>query len=263
MSRGLAGLMVASLVLAEALSAAPLAKGGTLAEPMPQTLRIGSQSETVPSWVDASRVLTPAGEIDGTLFDSLSGQLIALTLQQREVDGCIATGAPIRTPIHISDDTGASLIPSRSTLDEAFRASELVFEGEVTGRSYGFSGSIAGQLLRLVPVKTFKDTLAVQRQYFVFLPIGRVKVGDKTICKVDPSYPEPPALGDRVVILLANGFREDNQYLSVPDAKGIVVFKKDGSVSLPEAFRPHGVSAPLSIDKFVSHLDSLAREGAP
>lgn len=261
MSKQLVTLLVLALPLAQAVSAAPPARTDSASEAMPQVLRVGSQAEAVPSWVDASRVLNPSGEINADLFHGSSVLTIELMLRQPAVDGCINMGAPIRSKVHMVDETGASMIPSRTTLDEAYRTSELVIEAEVTGRSYGISEFLPGQLLRLVPVKTLKDTLAAQRQYFVFVPIGRFKIGDKTICKVDSSYPDPPAIGDRVVILLQKGFREDSQYLSVPDATGLITLKRNASVSLPEAFRSQA-SALSSADRLLSHLEGLAKESA-
>ena len=227
--------------------------------PMPKVLRTGSASDAVPTWVEGSQALRPSGELNVDLFDPETARTLQRLLTRPETSGCIVMGPPVRGSVQIEDDSGRSLVSERRTLEEAFRASELVLEGKVTGIAFGFGDGTPGQLLRLSPIKIFKDKSAEQRQYFVFLPIGRVQVGEKTICKRDPAYPAAPKVGDRVVVLLQKGFRADYQYLAVPDSTGIVVLGQTNSVGLPAAFRSASARHALSVEDVLSRLEALAK----
>jgi hypothetical protein len=250
---------VASLVAMVLLSGLLLRASPLQTKPMPEILRLGTVPNAYPTWVSAARVLTPAGDLDETLFppDRINGLKVFLGL--REVGGCVQVPPPIRDKVVFTGPSGKSLTPDRSSFDSAFRSSEMVLRGLVTGRSYGLAEGTPGQLLRLRPLAIYKDRIRAQSEYYVFVPVGTFKIASKTFCKTDPAFALPPDVGEEALVLVETGMRLDESYLPIDDT-GLITLRKDGKVEVPAAFGSSSVPWLSSPTRLLSHVAELARE---
>lgn len=210
---------------------------------LPKVHYIPSQAadSSYPFWVDASMVLNA----DGSLNTSLLNPSAVLILQDLRANapelGCLAVG-------HAFVGSGSS--PERNTPEQAARNSRLVLLGTVSEKAYGIGGDLPGQLLRIVPDEIIKGKPRNVPAYFVFLPVGTFKIGSLEICKTDEFYPEPPAVGEQVLLFVPDSWgwqqNEDDPYLNLKGESGITTIHADSTVSLPQPFRARLKTAPPS-----------------
>jgi hypothetical protein len=193
---------------------------------MPQVLYNNQPEFEFPIWVAAEAVLDPDGTVNQRFFKPSQASTIARHLAIEPTDGCIrmtkAFIQPGMTP------------PSRETVELAARNVAFALHGRVTGKAYGFHGIIAGQLLRLEPIELLKGEAENHAVYYVFYPVGTFSVGAHTICKTDDRYPEPPEIGDELLVTDPWRTRKDESFIETWGAEGIIVIDSDGTVHLPE-----------------------------
>jgi hypothetical protein len=205
---------------------------------------------TYPLWLDSSMILSADGTINTALVHPQVAREIKAILALPPKNGCIPVGPYFHDTINP---------PPRATLEQATHSSLLVLLGKVTEKAYGFLGETPGQLLRVVPEEVIKGWPRDVAAYFVFLPVGTFKLGDLTICKTDSRQPDPPAVGEQVLILASEepGWQQDREepYLDLEDEGGLVTIHSGGAVSLPKRYRtPSASSAPRGQDDVLARV---------
>ncbi len=226
--------------------------------PMPEVMRSEhSRPSDDPFWIDANRVFTKDGQIDAQLLGPHETSYVSRVLATPERDGCIQAGE-----IFVDRIVMNGKIIRRTSLDETFGSAGVAIRGRVTGRSTGFEGTTAGTLIRFEPITIYKDNSRPQKVYYTFMPVGRFRVGNKTICKTDPNYAEVPEVGDEIVLLQPDDDRGETQYLDSYDGAGIVTIKRDGRLALPAIFRSDSSPQPLTTGKdFFRRLQAMVDAG--
>ena len=229
-----APLLLSSAAIAQQDAARPLPED-VGAEPghLPKIHYVPSDTwRTSPIWIDASLVLNRDGSINTALIpkDEAAFSLKPLLASPLEHD-CVPTGAILQ------DIANA---PDRRNVEEATRSSRLVILGKVTEKAFGVEVYIPGQLLRVVPEEIFKGQPRNVPAYFVFMPVGNFKIGSVPICALDNRYPDPPKVGDQVLLFVPDGAnweaKQDEPFLELLDDGGIVTIHADSTVSLPARF---------------------------
>ena len=194
-----------------------------------------------PFWVDSSMLLKSDGSINAPLLSAESQHLIQVVLTKPTEHGCVQAGA------NGEDLTNA---PDRSSIEEATKTARLVILGRVTEKSYGLSIDVFGQMLRVEPQETLKGQPRSVPAYFVFMPVGNVKVGSTTVCKTDIRYPPPPEIGDQVLLFAPNDpdweANQTEPYLELLDDGGLVTIHPDLTVSEPKRFEHSNTKASVS-----------------
>jgi hypothetical protein len=226
---------------------------------LPKVHYIPSQAadSSYPFWVDASMVLNA----DGSLNTSLLNQSAILILRDFRANapehGCLAVGHAF---------VGSGSAPERKSPEQATRNSRLVLLGTVTEKAYGIGGDLPGQLLRIVPDEIIKGQPRNIPAYFVFIPVGTFKIGSLEICKTDEFYPEPPAVGDQVLLFVPDSWdwqqNQDDPYLNLKGESGIITIHADSTVSLPQPFRARLKTPPPSSGALLSSVRSATAKEA-
>lgn len=195
---------------------------------MPPLLYSSDPDYKYPRWVSASAALDANGSLNSEYFYPISLRTMREYLEAPEDHGCI-----------LVEEEYSSFYapPDQSTLEKAVAASALITYAKVTGRDYGFHGSVPGQLVRVEPVETIRQRSKNLPEYFVFFPVGTFNVGAKTICKIDRRYAAVPEVGDHLLLLVAEYFHRDpaEPFIELGLPGTIITFSQDGKVSLPSA----------------------------
>jgi hypothetical protein len=185
-----------------------------------------------PLWVDASMIFNPDGSVNATLIMPEGQHVISALLAKPREHGCVPAGPVMEDLVNA---------PDRDTIEDATKNSRLVVLGTVTEKAFGLSGDIFGQLLRVEPQEIFKGLPRTVPAYFVFMPVGDVKLRGVTICKTDSRYPKAPEIGDQVLLFAPdepNWQADQNEpYLELLDDGGIVTISSDSTVSQPARFQ--------------------------
>ncbi len=209
---------------------------------------------TYPVWVDASLVFNQDGSVNTTLVHPQGAREIQAIKAIPPANGCTPVG------IYFQDILG--LLP-RTSPEQAVQASRLVILGKVTEKSYGLHVDTPGQLLRVVPEEVIKGRPRNVDAYFVFLPLGTFTMGGLKICKTDSRYPDPPLVGEEVLLFVP--FQEEDQaepYLEIQDGEGIITLHAGGATSLPKRFQSDKVSTSITRDALLDRVRSAAaKEG--
>lgn len=217
---------------------------------------------TYPIWVSAEAAISAEGELIAELFHPHLHSRLRSYLQTPPdpAKGCIPVAKLIGDPINP---------PDRSHLGGAIEHSSVVLLGEVVARDFGFERGLPGQLLAVRPLRTYKGDTRLDHYYF-FMPVGRFSAGPYTFCKTDNRYPDPPELGDQVLIM-APTREETGPYLNIEDANSLIVFdeKSEGRYSWQLRLDPGDVGATpgsrrpqISREDILRRIEELAREGS-
>ncbi len=231
-------LLVASAAVAEQDAVRPpLQDIGAEPGHLPKVHYIASEAwRPSPIWIDASMVLNHDGSVDTALVPKDEADwFLAPLLSSTPEHGCVHTGGILQ------DNVNA---PDRGSLEEAAKSSRLVILGRVTEKAFGLEAYIPGQLLRVVPLETLKGQPRNVPAYFVFMPVGNFKIGTVPICATDKRYPDPPQVGDEVLLFVPDGpnwqAKQSEPFLELLDDGGIVTLHADSTVSLPARFAKAG-----------------------
>jgi hypothetical protein len=182
-----------------------------------------------PTFVAASAAISSDGKIDSDLFHPHAVRSLESLLAVESATGCNELG-----PVYWE----LTNVPDRSTLRLAARTSQLTLVGRVVEREYGFHFFEAGQLLSIEVEEVIRGDAPLDRYYY-FHPIGDFQAGPYRICKSDSRYPEPPAIGDRVLLMVPRPVTDPSEpYLELETPEGVVVLAADGEIRLPDRFRP-------------------------
>jgi hypothetical protein len=208
-----------------------------------------------PNWVDASMVLNADGSPNTDLLHPSAVRQIKAFRANATGNSCLPVG-------HYFQDAIAP--PERNTPEQAARNSRLVLFGTVTEKAFGLAGDQPGQLLRVTPDEIIKGQPRNVPAYFVFLPVGTIKIGNLEICKTDEYYPEPPAVGERVLLFVPDSWdwqqNQNDPYLDLMNESGIITIHSDSTVSLPKRFRENlrALPAPSGAEALLSRVRAAA-----
>jgi hypothetical protein len=247
MSASRAAALLPLLTLFSTLSAAGPRPGSVLdlhtatdANGMP--LALFAPPIPTPVWLHAAAAWD--GKLRTELMHPATARLLGELLSRPEVGGCISPG--------LDRDQRILSYPRSSDLDTALREAHFVLHARVTGAAGGFQASTPGTLLRLSPLRVARGTTTTKGPFYVFVPLGRVRVGNKVICKNDPEYAGLPEPGDEVLILSAPPGNEYNNQLDL-ETPGDLIVIHSGKLLFPKMYQeslandpgPHGTPAEL------------------
>jgi len=210
------------------VTAATLAVAG--GDSMPQVLYSTRPEIEYPVWVAAEAALDPDGKVTRKLFAEWAANTIdSMFITIEPVDGCI--------PVTAAYEQFGVAPPRRDTIRAAARNVAFALHGRVTGKSYGFHEGFPGQLLRLEPIELLKGEPENLAEYYVFYPVGDFDVGDFRICKSDNRLPEPPEIGDELLVTDPWRVTKDDRFIETWGVEGVIVIENDGTVHLPKQVR--------------------------
>lgn len=121
-----------------------------------------------------------------------------------------------------------------TSFGDEVRKAERIVRGLVVGREPGFFQSSPGTLLRVRNQETIHGEARVDDQ-FVFIPVGEVRLGEKSLCNSDPRFPVVPEVGGEVLLLIPPHWFNDGDILFVGADRGFLPII-DGQVVLPKRF---------------------------
>ena len=215
---------------------------------MPTRICSGAVERDQPIWVASTSALDGTGRPDPMQLDAGGVNDLDWMLKEPEVNGCAEVGPAIFDGIAHDHDRG--------TLDGAAETATSILEGVVDGVAPGFFLGVAGQLYRVSPRRALKGDLN-RDSYFFFLPIGRVPLGSKTLCAIDPNYPVAPGLGLRVLLMIdsLNGVLQEFFDLERPE--DIVIERMDGTAAIAAGLaRRQPDYANVTFDEFVAEIQA-------
>lgn len=228
-------VVAAGLFLAVATASAadvPRRLGG-----MPAVLYTGDglpHASAFPIFVSAEAAVDGEGRLTDKVTNELSRQLLGRLLAKEAEEGCIQAG-----PLY----EDAVVLLDRPDLPATLASAPVVLVARVVDREFGFSFWVPGQLLEIEVEEVVRGRLPRDR-YYVFYPVGTFEAGPYRICKTDPRFPEPPALGERVLLMLPAIEDPDEPYLDLDAPEAVVVLGGE-ETRLPRRFREQR-QAPLA-----------------
>jgi len=206
-----------------------------------------------PTFVAASAAVSADGEVNTALFHPLVVEGLQEILARKPVEGCIQLGPFYWELINV---------PDRSTLRRAAKTSHLTIVGRVVDREYGFHFDEAGQLLEIEVEEVIRGEAPLDRYYY-FHPVSEFEAGPHRICKSDFRYPQPPGLGDRVVLMVPRAVHDRREpFLDLETPEGVVVLAADGEVRLPDRFENEKVEDHASPSTAAAVLEAIRSESA-
>jgi hypothetical protein len=219
---------------------------------MPRTLR-GDGNSTVPVWVSAAESIGKNGNLNPALFveAELAGIQAMLTLEP--INGCIPVGPIINEYFPRSRD--------RQSLQNSLRTAEMVVAGTVTGIEPGFYAGEPGSLVRIKRTELLKGQTR-EALFYVFIPVGRIPVGSKVLCKTDPAYPVAIRLGQDVLFLGPSPMGPDRRIVPLENADDLLLQQPDGTLRLPKQFLASDPSlSSISATSLVQRMRRIVSEG--
>jgi hypothetical protein len=199
---------------------------------IPRVLHIPNAGTPYPAWVAAERVLTPSGEIDPSLFSLSDRLIIGQYLRMPAREGCIR----LRHELQIEEPTAAGPKAARQNLASTAKSAGWVLNATVTARAAGFSASLPGTLLEIVPEEILKGPRDRGGVHYIFFPVGTFSVGGIKICKTDDDYADLPEVGEHVLLFIDLFWRNEDRFLWAGGDSGIISINKEGLVSLPKRY---------------------------
>ena len=211
---------------------------------------LGSQSGRIPAyiasrygptsyaaWISARSVLGSDGKLDVGALPI--GMQISIQKQIESGDyerqGCVQT-------LEVSIDL-AGPQKARGTLGDLARNSIGILRGEVTGIDYGFgSYGTPALLLEVLVEERIKGSSKIADSPYVYFeyPVASFEAGGYRFCKKDSRWPEPPEIGDSVMLFPYRqpGDTADQVIVPLPDGFEVIFErKKDRSLIVPRALR--------------------------
>lgn len=198
--------------------------------------RYGTTSH--PAWISARSAVNSKGELD------LEALPLGLRMSvQRQIEsgdyekhGCIQT-------LEVSIDPPPGPVKARGTLGDLTRNSIAVIRGTVTDIDYGFGSYGTPALLLEVQVDERlkgSDKIADSPYVYFEYPVASFEAGGYRFCKKDSRWPEPPEIGDRMMLFPYRqpGDAAGQVIAPLPDGFEVILERKrDGTLILPKALR--------------------------
>lgn len=180
----------------------------------------------IATFVSADVAIEPDGSVNARVLDPTAQVVIRNNLQAHS-GGCV-----LIEEVYVSSVNPAD----RSTLRRALRTSELVIRATVVARDYGFfQGPIPGQLLKVEVEEAIRG--AARDWYYVFYPVAEFQAGPYRICKTDSRMPDPPGIGEQVLLMIPSVEDPSEPFLELGDEHSVVVLDGEGLARLPATFR--------------------------
>lgn len=181
-----------------------------------------------PTWVSLEAAFTSSGELVEEVFHPhLLRQVQEILKTPTDPKrGCVPIG-----PVYTSWVNP----PDRSSLTKAARQSETVLRGQVLAAAPGFDRGTAGQLFLVHPEEVMEGGSVPSRVLF-FMPVGEFQIGERSYCKEDYRFPEPPQVGDEVLLLIPERTGPEEEFLDLQYETSLVVLPEVGGVRVPEIF---------------------------
>ena len=190
-----------------------------------------SLRSSVPTFLSADVTILPDGQLNTDLMDDRA-RFVMNSILSAHQEGCVEIEENWIDRVNP---------PDRSSLGKAVGTSALILEGRVVGRDYGFyQGYVPGQLLEIETEEVLRGNALAK--HFIFVPIGTFTAGPYTFCKTDSRLPEPPDLGDRVLLLIHRLLGPEEPFLDLYDDSSLIVLPEQGAARLPASLRT--VDAP-------------------
>lgn len=191
-----------------------------------------------PAWISVRSVVDSTGALD---LEALPIGLRASIQRQiesgdYEKQGCIQT-------LEVSIDQPPGPVKARSTLGDLARNSIGILSGSVTGIDSGFGSYGTPALLLEIQVEErlkSSDKVADSPSVYFEYPVASFEAGGYRFCKKDSRWPEPPQIGDRVMLFPYRQPRDTADLVIVPLPDGfemILQRKGDGPLIVPQALR--------------------------
>lgn len=215
--------------------------------PMPHMLP-STDIKRPPTFVAADLVLLPDGTVDPALFRPGEERAIQRHLALKTSGGCIRQD--FFSSYHLPADAG------RSPIEERIHESENTILAKVTGRIYGYKASEPGTLLR-VEMEEALSGEAHGSTHFIHFPVGNFEMGDFKICRTTEGFPNPPEIGDRVLLFYYDStYSPRTEFLNIR-APEVVVLPQSGPIRF-SSFLSSDVtkSSPVESDYFVELVRS-------
>lgn len=194
--------------------------------------RFGPTSD--PAWVSAASVVDRQGNLiwDSLPFGVRTGIEIQLKNRAYKSGECLSFG-PLT-----SDHAGA--VQPRASLKDLVENSLGIVRGTVTGVDQGFAVGNPGLLLEVRVDEWLKRSPKIADSDVLYLPypVAEFEVGGYRFCKTDSRWPEPPRVGDRVLLLPYRTPYDTADQMIVPDPDGFeVILEREGGIALPRQLK--------------------------
>ncbi|MEM8962149.1 MAG: hypothetical protein AAGD38_11770 [Acidobacteriota bacterium] len=185
---------------------------------MPATL--GSLSTGHPFWVRADLVFQRSGEVESSLLDSS----LSKTLEARL--GLFTQGNCIDQKLLTVVNTNVPEVRWNS-LEEAIDKTPNIIKGKVLDAAPGLLSESLGTLARLGEIEFLKKhpLLDASSEYFLHIATARFDVDGDTFCVEDPRLPDPPNIGDEVIVFPTYILHADTVTI-----QGLVIERIDGEL---------------------------------
>lgn len=224
--------------------------------PMPQEIW-HSPRFSYAVFVASDRLLsTEARTIDRSLLLDAYSEHIEDLLTGSQVGECI----PVDTLNSSYDDEEPQ---GREGLDSALSQSAGVVVGRVTGWQTGVSSHRPGTLYRLAIEEVLKGEI-LSREMYVFFPTGDVELGGQSLCVRNRWWPDRPALGNQVLVMLPNRVLVGEDPILLLKPSSVITFEDNIVRRLPHLYRkmePH--LRELSTSELLERVRSELKKDLP
>jgi hypothetical protein len=213
-------------------------------EQMPATVKLPGAEFA--SWVDARALAFKNGKFTVPAIHPSAEKRIEWLLTQDPAGGCI------QAPEDQVNRVGGQ---PRANLNDAITSADFVLLGRVTGRSFGFYGMHAGQLLKISVDRVLKGS-GGSPVYYAFMPIGAFTVGGEQICASNTDYAPPPEIGAEIFVFT---YPPDGELLSIADPGDLVPVSATGELALPRQYATEHALGVNHTEKRITKDDLVNR----
>jgi hypothetical protein len=225
----LVAIILASIPLGPSLSSAA-GRSGRI--PAHIASRFGPTSD--PAWVSAASVVDRQGNLiwDSLPFGVRTGAEIQMKDGSYKPGGCLNFGP-------LSYDNAGAVQP-RGSLKDLVQNSLGIIRGTVTGIDQGFGVGNPSLLLEVRVEEWLKRSKKIADSDFLYLPypVAEFEVGGYRFCKTDPRWPEPPRIGDTVLLFPYRTPYDPADQVIVPDPDGFeVIIERGEGLALPRQLK--------------------------
>jgi hypothetical protein len=185
--------------------------------------RFGPTSPAV--WVSASSAVDAQGHL---IRDSLPG-LARIGLEQQLASGDYRTNQCVTFLGTVADHAGP--VMRHSSLKELTQNSVAILRGTVTDIDQGFAVGQPALLLEVQVAERIKDTGKFPDFPRIYIPYFKAefKVGEYRFCNRDSRWPDPPKIGDELLLFPYRAPYDDAGQVLVPDYDGYeIIFERKG-----------------------------------
>lgn len=196
--------------------------------------RVGPTSPA--AWVSSSSVVDAQGHL---IRDSLPG-LARIALEQQLASGDYRTNQCVTFLGTVEDRAGP--IMGHSSLKELTRNSVAILRGTVTDVDQGFALGQPALLLEVQVTERLKDSGKFPDFPRIYVPYFKAefKVGEYRFCNRDSRWPEPPKIGDEMLLFPYRAPYDDAGQALVPDYDGYEILferKESGQIVVPPSLK--------------------------